>query len=639
MRTFLTFLLLLIISLTTNYRVLSNSQVDSLKKQLLFCTDSIQRADLLHEIARNISLNKETNNQTTIYLEELLQLSTRINYVEGLVKYYDLAGHFDRNNSDYASALQKHFKALQLAEENKLIEYLPRIYNNIGVVYRRIDDFTNAINFHLKSLKVAEMVNDKSSISYAYNSIGNIYSLSKQYDKALEFFQKSLEFGQQNKNKRSIAINLNNIGEVYEFMEQYEKALEFYSKSLSYNLEINSIKGLGISYDCIGNIYRKSGKYEKALSYYLQGVEMHKKHGEELFMAISLKNIGIIYLELDSMKFAEKNIDQSMKLALSIASKSTIAELYKIKVQISERRNDPVKALYYERLRTQYNDSVWNENNSINIAKLQAIYNSERQLEAILKLNRENELNEKIIERQNRLNFTLIIIISLVLIFSLLLYREYQIKKKNNNQLKAQANVISRKNKALVHQKKRIQLIHTRITDSLNYAQRIQRALLPSNEMLSSIFKDYFVLYMPLEVVSGDFYWVSKQKNQTLIVAADCTGHGVPGAMMSMLGISYLNELVLRSDVKTPADYLNELRNLVILSLKQNGSFREIKDGISLSFCICDSENKTLQFAGAQSSVVTTYYDDTKNEYSIVEHKGENMPIGYFRELNHLKII
>ena len=137
------------------------------------------------------------------------------------------------------------------------------------------------------------------------------------------------------------------------------------------------------------------------------------------------------------------------------------------------------------------------------------------------------------------------------------------------------------------------------LTDSITYASRIQRAVLPSEKLLNEQFPDHFILFKPRDIVSGDFYWMTKQNDQVLITAADCTGHGVPGAFMSLLGISFLNEIVNRSDIHQPNQILNELRDEVMQSLKQKGEEGETKDGMDMALVSIDKKNKKLYFSGA----------------------------------------
>lgn len=173
---------------------------------------------------------------------------------------------------------------------------------------------------------------------------------------------------------------------------------------------------------------------------------------------------------------------------------------------------------------------------------------------------------------------------------------------------------------------------HQQITDSINYAKRIQSAALPSFSLFKEHFAGFFVLYRPKQIVSGDFYWVEKNDNKILLAAADCTGHGVPGAFMSMLGMSFLNDIVNREKYTKPASILNELRKRIKNSLSQTNSNVYAKDGMDISFCTIDLQTNKLQFAGAYNPL----YINRKNEsgdYQLIETKGDKQPVAvYYRE-------
>lgn len=159
-------------------------------------------------------------------------------------------------------------------------------------------------------------------------------------------------------------------------------------------------------------------------------------------------------------------------------------------------------------------------------------------------------------------------------------------------------------------------------TDSINYARRIQRAILPSSDTLDRILNDYFILYKPRDIVSGDFYWVSEIEGKKIIAVADCTGHGVPGAFMSILGISFLTEIVTQGKNLKAHEILNKLRSIVLDSLSQNEATEEAKDGIDMALCIIDPKAMHLQFAGANSPLYLV------REKKINEINGDRMPIG-----------
>ncbi|OQX97343.1 MAG: hypothetical protein B6I24_09150 [Bacteroidetes bacterium 4572_128] len=172
----------------------------------------------------------------------------------------------------------------------------------------------------------------------------------------------------------------------------------------------------------------------------------------------------------------------------------------------------------------------------------------------------------------------------------------------------------------LVKQKKEI-------TDSINYASLIQKAVFSPKELIDKLLKSYFILYEPKDIVSGDFYWVNKKNNKIVVIAADCTGHGVPGAFMSMLGISFLNEIINKLENPKANEILNLLRKTVKKSLRQTGKYGEARDGIDMALCIIDFENLELEFAGANNPLILIRKDE------LLEVKPDKMPIGiHFRE-------
>ncbi len=144
-----------------------------------------------------------------------------------------------------------------------------------------------------------------------------------------------------------------------------------------------------------------------------------------------------------------------------------------------------------------------------------------------------------------------------------------------------------------------IEIKNKKITDSINYAQKIQNAVLPSKELIDKILPEYFILFKPRDIVSGDFYFIQKINHNVIVIAADCTGHGVPGAFMSMLGLTMINELIRKNDDLSPAILLNNFREKIKNSLQQTGQQGEQQDGMDIAFCVINTENNVLKYAGA----------------------------------------
>jgi serine phosphatase RsbU (regulator of sigma subunit) len=218
----------------------------------------------------------------------------------------------------------------------------------------------------------------------------------------------------------------------------------------------------------------------------------------------------------------------------------------------------------------------------------------------------------------------MIILISILIILSLVMYILMKIQYKRLFILNLQEKKFEVQRDIVINQHKKIEYQKEEITSSIIAAKKIQQALLPSESMLKEILKDFFIFYKPRDIVSGDFYWVSKRNKKIIIVAADCTGHGVPGALMSMLGISFLNEIINKEDNIYTAVILNKLRDRIIEALTHNGI--EAKEGMDISIAIINEENLEMYFSGAFNSCYVIRNCD------IIEIKADSMPIGFMTE-------
>jgi ligand-binding sensor domain-containing protein/serine phosphatase RsbU (regulator of sigma subunit) len=204
-----------------------------------------------------------------------------------------------------------------------------------------------------------------------------------------------------------------------------------------------------------------------------------------------------------------------------------------------------------------------------------------------------------------------------------------KIVEERTREVVEQKDEIARQRDIVTYQKKEI-------TDSIHYAETIQKAVLPEEGVLKSSFSDYFILFLPKDIVSGDFYWMSKRGNHIIFTAADCTGHGVPGAFMSMLGVSFLNKIVNESGIIQPDRILNELRENVVLSLKQKGERETSKDGMDMAICSLDLKNYHLQFAGANNPMILIRKENF--EYKVIEKRGDGMPVGVYSRMSEFTL-
>ena len=203
----------------------------------------------------------------------------------------------------------------------------------------------------------------------------------------------------------------------------------------------------------------------------------------------------------------------------------------------------------------------------------------------------------------------------------------YNLKRQNRNLVEDLREANQNLEQKVIERTKQIEQQNINITDSIHYASRIQSALLPPVEELNRLLPSYFILNRPKDIVSGDYYWVSTKDDKLLFALADCTGHGVPGAFMSIMGINFLNEIVNKAEVVVANEVLNELRDHLVTSLRQKGEKDETRDGMEMALCVIDFERNTLQYSGAFRPM----YLIRNTELHVF--KGDSMPIGiYYKE-------
>lgn len=260
-------------------------------------------------------------------------------------------------------------------------------------------------------------------------------------------------------------------------------------------------------------------------------------------------------------------------------------------------------------------------------------------------------LNEQLkeIHKQRLILYLFLAIITLVSILGYFMYRAYKIKKMANIQLREKNQEISQQKEEILTQRdeieSQVQLVtkqrdqitrqNKEITGSIVYAERIQSAILTLPEYFNKIIDQYFIFFKPKDIVSGDFYWASKQGKKIVIAAVDCTGHGVPGAFMSMLGATFLTDIVDKNGITKPSEILNQLRNYIIDALKQKGREGEVKEGMDMALCTIDRETNTLEYAGALNSLY--YFQDDE----LLEIKADRQPVSitmYMKEFTNHKL-
>jgi serine phosphatase RsbU (regulator of sigma subunit) len=642
--------------LLINISALGSSRIDSLKSQLTREKSDSVKFEILMELSRNFIRDIRGKEECEKYLGmalEIAEIDSSFNYMS---RVYNSFGILYRNIAQYNLALINHHKAVKLAQKANNSYLLASAYNSIGVVYRRMDNHPEAAQFHLLGLKSAEEVKDTTNIAISLNSLGNIYSLNGQYAEAFKYFTGALSLAKAMNNILGQAINYNNIGEVYEFMGVYDSARVYYTKSLEANQRIGSKKGLAISYNALGKIHLYNGNTLEAKKLFDQALAIDLEIGDKKFIADSYINLGRVHTAMNNLRVAESNTLKGIETAKEIGSITHIQWAYEILGEIYKLRKDYKAALQFHDLATSYKDSILNEQNTRAIAMMEVMYQTEKKEQEIQLLLQSQELNEKELARQTASRnfylaafvFSLIMLITVLYALKIkrkanevLLMQKNQIEQshsvltkqqeeiiKKNKEIEFQRNSIEQKNKNLEDAYHVIEGYMAKITDSIRYAERIQKAILPPLAQTASFFTDSFCFYKPKDFVSGDFYWLNVKDNVMHLAVADCTGHGVPGAFMSIIGMDLLNQAINQSSITSPSkllDYLNvELRNKLRVETEEE---LILKDSMDVAIVSMQRGEKVLTYSSALIPLTIV------REQKIIEFKPQFTSIGISSKL------
>ena len=500
-------------------------------------------------------------------------------------------------------------------------------YINLGVLFTSQGNIPKAIDFYHKGLRAYEVLNDSANISIALSNIGSIYYEQNDYENALEYFLKSEEISSAENDLRNASIACNNIGETYTALSHFDKALKFLTKSLQIKEQLGLKKGAGTTYQSLGKMYQKQGDNARAMEYCVQS----KNIFEEIGFDEGLANSQILMSELHMSNNNFSKAINSGKIALNIASRSKnigqIKDASKSLYLSYKEIGQTSKALTMHELYVANRDSLYSEENQKEIIRQEYKANYAKQaladsLDYIRKKQvREWEHQVVLNKEQNKKNFLYAGIVFLILIGFLAFYGYW--RKKRANQ------IISSQKAEVELQKLVLGEKNKKILDSITYAKRIQAAILPPKTILQNSLKDCFVLYKPKDIVAGDFYWMEQKNGKILFAVADCTGHGVPGALVSVVCNNGLNRSVREHGLTDPGKILDKTVEIVIEEFKK--SEEVIKDGMDIA--LCSLENNTLQFAGAYNPL----WIIRKNDNSITELKGQKQPIGRFHNIEPFK--
>jgi serine phosphatase RsbU (regulator of sigma subunit) len=523
------------------------------------------------------------------YYSKALKFLEIINDKLGIGSCYQNMGYIKSAQSDFPGAIQYGIKGTKITEEAGNKQASANGYANIGVAYFQLGNYLEALTNFYKALHLREEINDKLGTAAAFDNIGCVLYEQGKYRESLIYQYNALNIRKEKGDKSGIAFAYNSIANIYTKQKKYKDALSYLFQSIDIRNEIGDKEGIALSYTDIGNNYFQQHKINEALNFYLKGLFQSTEIGNKVIMVNTSNGIGSAYEANKNYVQANKYYEKALNLAKEIKYKQGISDAYRKLASVNEKTKNFSQALIYNRLYTVLKDSLLGEESVKQTAELNARYETDKKEKEILLLIKDQELKDKTLKEQRLVRIGLISGLGLFLALSFLLFNRYRFKQR--------ANLILEKQKQEIHQKNK------QITDSIDYAKTIQEAILPDDEKLRSVFPEYFILYKPKAIVSGDFYWVGKKDNKIICAVADCTGHGVPGAFMSLLGHNILENVIQRENAVDPGSILTALNKEIVIRFSKGKERETVKHVMDIAIIGIDAFNKQLQYAGAKNSL------------------------------------
>jgi serine phosphatase RsbU (regulator of sigma subunit)/Tfp pilus assembly protein PilF len=580
--------------------------------------------------------------------------------------------------------------------KTRVIDLYATAHRYVGIVYRRLGRCRESLEYHSTSLKYIELLRKKDKMILTWSNIGLAYLCLGNYEKALENFYHALYEAEKSADSVVMARLYINLGQVHEAQNEYAKALDYYEKSKEIKERHNDSTDLDIPYINIGNIsYRtgnynhaeyyfkkagelfeitndiqgisiistnlalveeKRGNYRKALDYLNKALKIDRELNDTLSIVIDLSTMGKIYTSLNNTGEALSILTKARNMAEKGNLHVQLQHIASLLSAAYESSGNPSLALFYLKQYNGLRDSLLSSEKTKRLAEMEVLYDTEKKQWQIESLTNEKRISDLEMTRKNQRMRLLLIIIVIVVsalsgigILAIRLNRTSRARKLANAQLQQRNEEILHKNTEILaqrdeidKQKQEIVKLYGEVTDSIIYAKRIQQATLPPIPALTQLFPSHFVLYLPKDIVGGDFYFVHKAGDYTVLAVGDCTGHGVPGGFMSMMGMAFLREIVNGETASDPALILNRMRERIIASLQQyhqgehsdkRSSYNDIKvkDGMDMGIVSIHRPTGKVLYSGANNTLVIV----KKGEAS--ELKGSKMPVSVYVRMDHFE--
>jgi serine phosphatase RsbU (regulator of sigma subunit) len=577
---------------------------------------------------------------------------------------------------DYSAAEAYYKTSLKLYQQAEDLKGIAAANQNLGNIYSQRGNWKQALDYYFESLKSYEAIDEQGGIARVLDAIGNVYNASSNVAgstdqdlvrKALDYYHRALEVKKKMNNERGLIASYLYIGDMFftsmtdsvkilqdsaeiaqkelVIQQQGDSALFYFMKAKKLNEIYQNPQFEGMLSDGIAEVFLNKQAYDSAYTYYKNALKAKEQMGNAFGIASTKYYLGNFFYETGRIDSALIYYNDALDIAQNINAGQVERSISMALGNIYMDEGKFEQSANFYRNFISLNDSLQNEENTRRMTQLEMQY----------EFDKKEKIREEQAKRQRVILYFFIAGFLLMVLMALLIFRSYRVKQKANRMLEEKNLEISQKNVMLnrqneeieaqrdeiesqrdfvITQRDKIAEQNKNITDSIVYAQRIQQAVLPPESFIRSLLPDHFILFKPRDIVSGDFYWAGRRDDKIVITAADSTGHGVPGAFMSLLGVSFLNEIIseFNGQELKPHEILNRLRTKIKTSLRQTGEAKESKDGMDMALCVIDPETNELEYAGANNSMLRV----RNNE--LTKFKADRMPVGvHYRDEQSFK--
>lgn len=596
-------------------------------------SDSV-KLELIHELYMQFNDNDVWVEYCQLMLPILESYSKKRGkneyYLKTLHGVYNDMAYYYGYKSDLKNEAVYNEKAYLIAEELGDNSKLGYSLNALANSYYEIGKFDKAIELFDKGIKAFRSQHDTNGVMVLIGNQALMYYEQAQYQSAIELYEEAAFLAEAYGSKSSLAQQLANWSLVYHAQDDYEMAKKFLDSAMAIRYELGDMPGYYQALNNMAKIYIDEGKYQVALDTVRSIIQGRKKLKLWAPLSYSYNTMAALFLRTDQVDsaliYARRSMELSRQINLPAYLKDASLQLYKS----YEKLNNGDSAFKYLKLHVEMKDSLFNQEN-LQAAiknKLSNDFEKKSAADSVAHAKKQEVKQAKIDQQQaeikakNTLQYGLIGGLLLVIIFAAFMYNRYKLTQKQKVIIQKQKDVVEEQKKIVERQKDLVEEKNREITDSINYAKRIQEAILPSRYSLVDNLSNGFVLFKPKDVVSGDFYWLETKDDSVFFAVADCTGHGVPGAMVSVVCSNALSKSLLEDQITDPGRLLDRTRELIIRRFAKSGE--DVKDGMDIS--LCKLTNDKLQWSGANNPL----WIIRNGSEEIEETKANKQPVGLF---------